>query len=303
MGKDRQVRALLRLIDDPDTEVYETVADKILDYGKSIIPDLELLWEHTQDQGVQQRIETLIHRVHFQDLEHDFYDWSMERKPALLRGAILLCRLHYPELQPQSMLAQIDAMRRNIWLELNNYLTPLEKVNVLNSILFNYYKLQGHELSARDPQHFFINKAIESRQGNGYTFGILYLTLCEMLDVPIFAVDIPRQLVFAYIDSVNPFLDPEHDSVPKLTFFVDPMNGGVYTRREVEAYLHKIGVRSDPALYAPLDARRIMFKMMEELALCYRYAREEDKAREVEQLMRIIVPGTQPRRARGESGE
>jgi regulator of sirC expression with transglutaminase-like and TPR domain len=290
MGKDRQVRALLQLIDDPDVEVYETVADRILDYGKSIIPDLELLWEHTQDQGVQQRIETLIHRVHFMDLEHDFYDWSMERKPALLRGALLLCRLHYPELQIKPLLTQIDAMRRNIWLELNNYLTPLEKVNVFNSILFNYYKLQGHELSARNPEHFFLNKALESRQGNGYTFGILYLTLCEMLDIPVFAVDVPRQLVFAYIDSVNPFLDPEHDSIPRLSFFVDPMNGGVYTRREVEAYLHKLGVSMEPSFLVPMDPRRVMFKMMEELARCYHYARDEDKAREVEQLMKIIVP-------------
>ncbi len=285
------MRALLQLIDDPDAEVFETVADRILDFGKSIIPDLELLWEHTQDQGVQERIETLIHRVHFQDLEHDFYDWTTERNPGLLRGALLLCRLHYPELQLSPLLTQIDAMRRNIWLELNNYLTPLEKVNVFNSILYNYYKLQGHELSARDPQHFFLNKALESRQGNGYTIGILYLTLCEMLDIPVFAVDIPRQLVFAYIDTINPFLDPQHDSVPKLSFFVDPMNGAVYSRREVEAYLHKLNVKADAARYAPIDARRIIYKMMEELALCYRYGREEDKAREVEHLMRIIVPG------------
>jgi regulator of sirC expression with transglutaminase-like and TPR domain len=294
MGKDRQVRALLQLIDDPDTEVYETVADRILDYGKSIIPDLELLWEHTQDQGVQERIETLIHRVHFQDLEHAFYDWSMERNPGLLRGALLLCRLHYPELQMSPLLTQIDAMRRNIWLELNNYLTPLEKVNVFNSILYNYYKLQGAELSARDPQHFFLNKVLESRQGNGYTIGVLYLTLCEMLDIPVFAVDIPRQLVFAYIDSVNPFLDPDHDSVPRLSFFVDPMNGAVYTRREVEAYLHKLGATDDATRYAPIDSRRIMYKMMEELALCYRYGRQEEKAMEVEQLMRIIVPHSAP---------
>jgi hypothetical protein len=29
--------------------------------------------------------------------------------------------------------------------------------------------------------------------------------------------------------------------------------------------------------------------MMEELALCYRYKREEEKADEVQQLMRLIV--------------
>src|SRR5204863_1645901 len=137
----------------------------------------------TEDQSVQDRIETLIHRVHFHDLEEDFHDWATERSPGLLRGAILVARLQYPDLNTATIMNQTDALRRNIWLELNNYLTPLEQVNVFNSILYSYYKLQGHELSEREPAHFYINQVLENRQGNGYTIGILYLVLCELLDI------------------------------------------------------------------------------------------------------------------------
>jgi len=289
MRQDKELHALLRLIDDPDAEVYETVSERILDYGKSIIPNLEHLWEITLDQQVQSRIETLIHRVHFQDLETAFHEWSNEKKPGLLRGAILVARLQYPDLNVSSILTQLDAIRRNIWLELNPYLTPLEQVNVFNSILFNYYKLQGHELAAREPKQFYINQMLESRQGNGYSIGILYLVLCELLDIPVFAVDIPRQLVFAYIDSIHPFLHPEREEDPQVSFFIDPMNGGIYTRTDVDAYLHKIGVRDKQDFFAPLDARRIIYKMMEELALCHRYRREEEKADEVQLLMRLLI--------------
>ncbi len=289
MWHEKEVRALLRLIDDPDKEVYQTVAEKIMDYGKRIIPNLEALWELTEDGEVQARIETLIHRVHFQDLEHAFHEWNAERSPSLLQGAILVARLQYPELNASVVLSQADSLRRNIWLELNNYLTPLEQVNVFNSILYNYYKLQGHELSEREPAHFYINQVLESRQGNGYTIGILYLVLCELLDIPIFAVDIPRQLVFAYIDTLHPFLNPSKEDVSEISFFVDPLNGAVYTRRDVEAYLHKIGANDKEQYFMPLDARRVIFKMMEELALCHRYRREDEKADEVQQLMRLLV--------------
>src|SRR6186997_2236908 len=108
MWQDKEVRALLQLIDDPDSEVYQTVAEKILNYGKSIIPNLEELWEVTEDQSVQDRIETLIHRVHFHDLEEDFHDWATERNPGLLRGAILVARLQYPELNIASIMNQAD---------------------------------------------------------------------------------------------------------------------------------------------------------------------------------------------------
>ncbi len=291
MWKDTEVRALLQLIDDPDGEVYETVADKLLDYGKRIIPNLEELWEVTADEAVQSRIETLIHRVQLEDLQRDLHEWAGERNPGVLRGAMLVARYQYPELNTAAILSQLDAMRRNIWLELNNYLTPLEQVNVFNSILYSYYRLHGNELSAREPAHFFINQALESRQGNGYTIGAMYLALCELLDIPVFAVDIPRQMVFAYIDAWHPFLHPDRQKMAgQITFFVDPVNGSVYTRNDVDAYLHKIGARdSRQQYYAPIDARRFIYKMLEELALCYRYRREEEKADEVERLMRVVV--------------
>ncbi len=289
MWHDTEVKALLRLIDDPDSEVYQTVASRILDYGKSIIPNLEHLWEITEDQDIQSRIETLIHRVHFQDLEAAFHEWATERNPSLLNGAILVARMQYPDLQAGSILSQMDLIRRNIWLELNPYLTPLEQVNVINSIIYSYCKIQGHELGAREPKHFYINQMLESRQGNGYTIGILYLVICELLDIPIFAVDIPRQLVFAYIDTLHPFLNPEKEDDPRISFFLDPMNGAIYTRSDVEGYLHKIGVREKTQHFVPLDPKRVIYKMMEELALCHRYRREEEKAEEVLQLMRLVV--------------
>ena len=288
MSEDKEVLALLRLIDDPDAEVYQTVTDKILGYGKAIIPKLESLWEVTEDQEVQSRIETLIHRVHFQDLEANFHEWASEKNPGLLRGAILVARIQYPDLNPAGILSQVDNIRRNIWLELNPYLTPLEQVNVFNSILFSYFKLEGHELGEREPRHFYINQMFENRQGNGFSIGILYLVLCELLDVPIFAVDIPRQLVFAYISSHHPFQPAKPGEIPQIAFFIDPMNGSIYTRNDVDAYLKKIGATEVERYMQTLNSHKIIYKMMEELALCYRYLKQEEKADEIQLLMRLI---------------
>lgn len=289
MQHEKEISALLQLIDDPDTEVFDTVAEKLLNYGVEIIPNLEKLWEVTSDTETQERIEMLIHRVHFQNLQKEFYDWSQAPKPELLRGAILVAKFQFPEMNVPSILTQFDQMRRNIWLELNNYLTPLEQVNILNSILFNYYKLQGHELTEREPKYYFINQVMESKQGNAYSIGVLYLALCELLDIPIFAIDLPRQFVFAYIDTLHHFYSVDDAPVQQMQFFVDPMNGMVYTQKDVDTYLKKINATDREAYFKPLDAKRVIFKMLEELMLCYRYKREDEKAAEVQELMNILV--------------
>ncbi len=289
MQSNKEISALLKLIDDPDYEVYDTVASKLLHYGKEIIPRLEQLWEVTDDTEVLERIELLIHRVHFEDLQADFVAWNNAFQPELLRGAMLLAKFQFPDLNVPAILTQFDQLRRNIWLELNNYLTPLEQVNVFNSILFNYYKLQGHELTEREPKYFFINQVLDSKQGNSYSFGIIYLALCEILDIPIFAVDVPRQFIFAYIDALHNFLDPDDKGINQIQFFIDPLNGIAYTPKDVEAYLKKINATDYESYFAPMLTRRIIYKMMEELALCYRYRREEHKADEIQQLMLLIA--------------
>jgi regulator of sirC expression with transglutaminase-like and TPR domain len=78
----------------------------------------------------------------------------------------------------------IEKLRRNIWLELNTYLTPLEQVNVLTSILYNYFNIKGTEVAYQQPEEFLINKQLETKRGNAIANGILYLVLSELLDIP-----------------------------------------------------------------------------------------------------------------------
>jgi hypothetical protein len=286
----QQISALLQLIDDPDEEVYGTVSEELLHYGRAVIPRLEQLWEATEDEDVQERIETLIHRVHFTDLQEEFMEWARSPAPEILRGAILVARYQFPDLNVAAVINQFDKIRRNIWLELSPYMSPLEQINVFNSILYSYCKLQGAELTEREPKHFFINQVLDSKQGNVYSLGVLYLALAELLDVPIFAVDVPRQFVFAYIDTLRSFMAvDEDDVVQQIQFYIDPTNGSVYTQKDVDTYLRKINALDRDLYFVPMTAKRVIWKMLEELALCYRYRREEAKAEEIEQLMRVIV--------------
>src|SRR5258708_16682589 len=209
MQENNEIQALFHLIDDPDQEVFDSVSNRIVSYGRGIIPNLENLWENTISNDVQERIEILIHKLHYQDLTEDFTNWKSSSYQDLLPASLLLAKFQYPELASTPVLQEIEKLRRNIWLELNSYLTPLEQVNVLTSILYNYYGLKGTEVGYQHPEEFLINKLIETKRGNAIANGVLYLMLSELLDIPVKAINIPRQFVLAYIkpdleDSNNP---------------------------------------------------------------------------------------------------
>jgi regulator of sirC expression with transglutaminase-like and TPR domain len=284
MNENREINALFHLLDDPDQEVFDTVASKILLYGKEIIPNLENLWENTVDESIQERIELLIHRVHYQDLQAAMRAWSLTDLQDLLEGAILAARYQFPDLSRTQVLSEIERIKRNIWLELNNYLTPLEQINVLNSMIYNYFGLKGEEISYQRKNQFFINQVVESKKGNPFTNGIIYQALCNMLDLPVYAVNIPRQFILAYFDSFVDFSGPVEPDDYRILFFIDPIQGQIYTQQDVDTYLKRVSVPSVPSYFKPQSNRRIIQLLLEELAKCFR---EDKDAYRHEELMNL----------------
>ncbi|HEX5024697.1 MAG TPA: transglutaminase-like domain-containing protein [Agriterribacter sp.] len=269
MEETREIHALLHLIDDPDNEIFDTVSNRIVSYGKNIIPNLEQMWENTPDEIVQEKIELLIHRLHFQELQSDISGYAKATNHNLLEGALLVSRYQYPDFADTSVFQEIEKIRRNIWLELNSYLTALEQINIINRIFFTYYKYKGVEVSYQHPEEFLINKVLETKRGNSVMNGIIYQVLCGMLDIPVKAIKIPRQYLLAYFDTSYDYFNPKKDSSNNIHFYIDPMNGHVYTHKDVENYFKKIAVPLTPSYFKAMDHRLILQFLLEELAKCF----------------------------------
>ncbi|MBL7696205.1 MAG: transglutaminase family protein [Ferruginibacter sp.] len=287
MKENNEIIALLHLIDDPDEDVYSTVSDKIISFGKDIIPNLEHLWENTSSEEVQERIELLIHRLHFRDLTEDFSNWATGEND-LMQGALLVARYHYPDMDNTLVLQEIEKLRRNTWLELNNYLTPIEQANIVTGIFYNYFKQKGVEFSYNNPDEYLVNKALDSKKGNALSNGIIYLTLCELLDIPVRAINIPRQFILTYFDPQYDLLNPVGHASEKINFFIDPLNGQMYSHKDVEAYFKRISVPPVPSYFRPKSNKRIIQFLLEELAKCFDNDRNRYKMDELLSLANLL---------------
>ena len=287
MEQNKEISALLNLIDDPDEEVFGAVSSKIVEYGRNIIPNLENLWETTPDEDTQERIELLIHRLHVSDLSEDFRQWSIAGHHDLMVGALLSSKFHYPELATASVLVEIEKLRRNIWLELNNYLTPLEQVRIVTGILFGYYGLKGSETSYKEVNEFLVHKTIETKRGNQISNGILYLILCDLLDIPIKAVGVPKQFVLAYF-RYGYSNEPLEKQLDKIEFFIDPTTGQVFTHKDMESYFKRISVPSVHAYFKPFSNKRVIQNLLEEMSKCFDEEKTMYKKKELLQLAALL---------------
>lgn len=288
MIESSEIKALFHLIDDPDEEVFSTVSERLISFGRSILPNLENLWENTADAALQRRIEMVIHKLHFRDLTEEMLEWK-ENGGELLQGALLVSKYVFPDVTPSATLQEIERMRRNVWLELNSYLTPLEQIGVISGILYSYHKIRGNEISYEIPEDFLLVKLLENKRGNAISNGILYLIICGMLDVPVRAVNIPRQFILGFFSIDYDYEKPLSEMPEKLSFYIDPLNGQVYSQRDVDNYFKRIAATPDDTYFKEMDNKKVIRYLLEELAKCYHTPQTEYKKKDLLLLADLLA--------------
>ena len=288
MQKKAEISALFKLIDDPDEEVFNTIADRLLNYGTPIIPDLEHLWENTLDEATLDRIEIMIYKLRLQDLKEAFIEWKSKPDPSLFEGAILVTKFQFPELAIDSLRHQMEKIRRNIWLELNNYLTPLEQANVIRNILFSYYQIKGVEVNYEKPEEFLISAPLQSKKGNAIANTLLYAELCQQLEIQAQFINIPKQCIIAFYASD---WDPE-EIVPNpqefIQFYVEGTTGNAFSQKDLDQYMIRSNIEPKNSYYKALSNVKIIKKHLLEFAKCFNSPTLQYKQKDLSDLADLL---------------
>jgi 2',3'-cyclic-nucleotide 2'-phosphodiesterase (5'-nucleotidase family) len=91
-----EVNSLIKLLDDPDAEIYEHVHEKLLSYGTEVIEYLESAFEQAFDAIQQERIANLVHEIQFGTVKNDLKLWFHGGAFDLLQGILIINRYQYP---------------------------------------------------------------------------------------------------------------------------------------------------------------------------------------------------------------
>lgn len=285
----KELQALLKLMDEPDPAIFEKIRDRIQSFGPEAIPLLEDSWENVFDQNLQQRIEDIIASIQFEQLKFELTNWFHFSSQDLLKGFLLVSRYQYPELSEQEILQKVEQFKWDIWLELNDNLTPLEQIKVVNHVFFEIHKFGPNRVNPNALQNFFINNLLETFRGNPISLGILYLVLCNRLNLPVSGVDLPEHFVLGYTREPRPgqiFLQQETGTVQ---FYINPFKkGAVFTKREVELYLTQLKLEPSPEYFRPCDNIVILRRLIVALQGAYRQHSLPEKADELEILLKLL---------------
>ncbi|MHC1706112.1 MAG: transglutaminase-like domain-containing protein [Bacteroidales bacterium] len=292
MGNSRdnkEIIALIGLIDEPDESVFQLIREQLLAIGPEVVPLLENTWENTFNPLIQDRIEDIIHQIQFNQLLFEFENWRLLNPDDLLKGFLLISRYQYPEINEEALVTQVEQLKWEIWLELNDNLTALEKIKVVNHVLYGIHKFGANMNNANALQNFFINNLLETQRGNPISLGILYLVLCQRLNIPVYGVDLPDHFVLGYTKELRQDDVVLASDKKQVLFYINPVKRGIaFTRNEVELYLAQMQIEDDPSYFFACDNLAVIKRLIQNLMDSYRSFNLDEKVKELQNLLEIL---------------
>ncbi len=279
-----EVNSLIRLLDDPDGEIFEHVHQKLLSYGSEAIEYLEQAWEQAFDSIQQERIANLVHEIQFDILKKDLQLWHQGGAFDLLQGVLVINRYQYPDLDEQKVINQIESIKRDIWIQMMNEASPAEQVKLINHVFYNIYGFSGNTTNHLDPQNSFISQVLDTKKGNQISLAIIYSIIAQKLDIPVYGVNLPQHFILAYLDET---MQSEFEG--GILFYINAFNKGfIFGRRDVDMFLKQLNLKFDKQFYEPCSNTDIVKRVLRNLISAYEHLGSSDKVDELTELLGIL---------------
>ncbi len=275
---EKELKALVSLLEDEDNEVIKHVEDKIISIGNDAIPFLEKEWESSFNPTVQRKIEELIHVLQFDLLKIKLQEWVLGGAKDLLEGAWIIATYQYPDLELSFLKKEIEQLYYEVWLNFKNDMHPFDQIKVINSTLFEKLKFKANTKNFHAPGNSMINVVLETRRGNPISLCILYILIAQKLELPISGVNLPNLFICTY-------------KTDQRQFYINAFNKGlIFSKSDIENYIQQLHLNQDDIFFQPCSNDEIIKRSLRNLIVSFEKLGDHFRSDEVKQLLKAIDP-------------
>jgi regulator of sirC expression with transglutaminase-like and TPR domain len=205
-----------------------------------------------------------------------------ERSGVTLDIACLeMAAIEFPGLEVEGFLFRLDNLAEQITSRLTPNASGLDFIKATNELLFEALQFRGNEEEYYDPRNSCLNSVLMRRLGIPITLSVVYIEIARRLNRLVYGVGLPGHFIVAYED---------HEA----RYWIDPFHRGrILTFAECCALAKEaanVDIRLNPAVFAPVNNRQILVRMLSNLKAIYLRGEAFDKAREVLDLLIEAMP-------------
>lgn len=231
-----ELKNLVTLFDDPDTEVRDMINYRLLSEGKGITSLLLNLYDSEEEQEVKVEI---LKRVEF--LEREFALADLKKNLSVdyvdfFESLYLINKIAEPRLAGEVYRDRMNYYIQQFAKEINGYQTALEKIGIFNEIFYKRNSFQVTDFFYTELRRSHIAEIIKSHEGSPISIAVLYMLFALEVGLPIVPLCFHSGFVFCYIENddilfyINAFREGEIFYESNLRVFIEDY--GIEYKRE-----------------------------------------------------------------------
>jgi regulator of sirC expression with transglutaminase-like and TPR domain len=273
----KEIKALVQLLDDPDKAIFEQIKNKLLDIGPNCIPQLEIVrFEENYGDLFKERAKELIHEINFKKVLLDHEKW-LKQPMTLIDGIMHIDQYFFPNVTKNYIDHEISEMVKDINSFMNNNMSAIEKVKVINQVIFEIYKVRGDKKNYHNPKNSSFGSLLKSKKGNPLAISILYIEISRKLGLPIKGINLPNHFIVGYLKDENLSIHHSINNQKKedVIFYINPFSKGVILKHtDIEDFIKEIKMEYNEYYFTPCNYADITKRMLTNLI--YSYSKTEN---------------------------
>ena len=272
-----QIRALIRLLDDDDTNVTDHVQTALRTAGSAATAYLEAAsWSHPE-RTIRTASQDLLDRIRSDEVEHQWV--TLQTAPdgkALEEGAFLLERLIHPDriAEQQRARAELELLSAGAREAVSPRAEIAVRADELRRYIHETSRFRGNTENYYDAENSFLSQVLSRRTGIPITLALVYLSLAQRIGLPLVGVSMPMHFLVGYKNgTAYRYLDP---------FF----GGREVSRGECMVLLERAGFDPVDEYLKPAPVVATLERMAKNLIVIYQHTAHE---RELQLARRFVT--------------
>ncbi|MDR2906362.1 MAG: transglutaminase-like domain-containing protein [Bacteroidales bacterium] len=279
-----KISALIKLLEDPDEQIFSQVRNEILSMGEMAIPDLENALVSSSNEDYTERITDILNDIQTERLVKNFAHWKNSQEQDLLELMVLIEQIRDFNFVKQHIVERIAQIKMDIWLELNEHQTILEQIKIINRIFYAKHGLTADEKEPANLHHFFVYNVLMSKKGNDTTLGVLYLYLAQSQRISFSGVKLLSNFLLAYTHSSG------SKSLDDVLFYLNPYkNAAMFPLSNLLEYFAAAGIKLNVSEVTPCSNVDIANRWLWFIQQVYINKGDEEKLALVNKLLELFA--------------
>jgi regulator of sirC expression with transglutaminase-like and TPR domain len=194
-------------------------------------------------------------------------------------AALEIASIEMPDLDPEPFLRVLDRIASDVAARLPASADGREFVRVANDHLFGDLGFRGNEIDYNDPRNSCLNYVLDRRTGLPISLSVIYIEVARRLGQPVSGVGLPGHFIVEYNDG-------------EFATYIDPFHSGKLLTQEDCQQLarERTGTDADATALAPVGARYILVRILNNLRSAYFRSKQFDKMVAVTDLLIEAFP-------------